>query len=273
MRSRALSAVLLALPILMWGCASSTGSTGSGGGTPAAKPAAEQEYLPAGMDPKDPLAPTMLMREGRALVGEGKVDEGLARYRAAVRIQPANPTIYNLIGQAELSRGDAVKALDAFTQAISLAPTYTDARNNRGAAYVALKQYSLAEADYLSALTDTTYANRAGVYYNLGALYVARGSLAAAEENLSRAATPAGPVEAYVLLGQVQERLEKPDQAEASYRTAIERAPERVDVAMMLARHLESTGRHDEAMRLYRRVIELGPGTREAAEARTRLGS
>jgi len=215
----------------------------------------------------------MLMREGQALVAEGKIAEGLARFRVAVRIQPANPTIYNLIGQAELRRKDAVKALAAFTQAISLAPTYTDARNNRGAAYVALGQLSLAEADFLSALTDTIYSNRAGVQYNLGALYVARGNLAAAEENLRRAATPAGPVEAYVLLGQVQQRLEKPDLAEASFRAATQRAPERVDVAMMLARHLESTGRRDEALKYYRRVIELGPGSPEAAEARAKLGT
>ncbi len=269
MRARNLVASLLASHLLLWACASST----SPDKTPAASSSASQrEYLPAGMDPKDPLAPTMLMREGQALVTQGKVEEGMARYRTAVRLQPANPTIYNLIGQAELRRGDAVKALDAFTHAISLAPTYTDARNNRGAAYIALNQLSLAEADFLSALTDTTYNNRAGVLYNLGALYLARGSLAAAEENLRRAATPAGPVEAYILLGQVQERLEKLDLAEASFRAAMERAPERVDVALLLARFLESRGRHDEATKIYHRILELGPGSPEAAEARAKLG-
>lgn len=268
MKLRALVPVLT-LPLLLWSCASST-QTGSP--SPQQR-GAEPEYLPAGMDPKDPLAPTMLMREGQALVGEGKIDEGLARFRAAVRIQPANPTIHNLIGQAQLRKGDAVKALASFTQAITLAPTYTDARNNRGAAYIALNQLSLAEADFLSALGDTTYANRAGVLYNLGALYVARGSLAAAEENLKKAATPAGPVEAYALLGQVQDRLEKPALAEASFRAAVERAPERADVAMMLARHLESVGRAEEARKIYRRVIELSPGSPEAAQARAKLGA
>jgi tetratricopeptide (TPR) repeat protein len=268
MRSRTLAASLLSLPLLLSACASTPSSqTRTASGQPA-----EEEHLPAGLDLNDPLAPTMLMREGQALVAEGKVDEGLARYRTALRVQPTNPTILNLIGQAELRRGDAVKALDAFTKAISLAPTYTDARNNRGAAYVALGQYSLAEADFLSALSDNTYSNRPGAQYNLGALCFARGNLAAAEENLRRAASPSGPVEAYVLLGQVQLRLEKPDLAEASFRAAMERAPERVDVAMMLAQHLESQGRRDEAQRIYRRIVEIGPGTPEAAEARAKLG-
>jgi len=213
----------------------------------------------------------MLMREGRALVAEGKVAEGLERYHAAARLQPANPTIHNLIGQAELRRGESIKALESFNQALSLAPTYSDARNNRGATYVALGQLSQAESDFLAALTDNTYANRAGVYFNLGALYVARGNLAAAEENLKRAATPAGPVEAFLLLGRVQERLEKVEAAEGSWRTAMERAPERVDIAMLLAEFLEKHARKDEAAQLYRRVIELGPGTPEAAAARAKL--
>jgi tetratricopeptide (TPR) repeat protein len=268
MNVRHLTIALAPIAVVLVACATSSTSTQhSGKSTPGG------DYLPAGMDPKDPLAPTMLMREGQALVAEGKVDEGLLRFNAALKIQPTNPTIHNLIGQAELRRGDAVKALDSFNQAILLAPTYTDARNNRGAAYVALHQLSLAEADFLSALGDNAYANRSGVLYNLGALYFARGNLAAAEENLKKAATPAGPVEAYVLLGQVQERFERPDLAEASFRAAMQRAPERVDVVLMLAKYLDSLGRKDDARKLYQRITELGPGSPEAAEAKARLGS
>jgi Flp pilus assembly protein TadD len=260
------TASVVPVPLLLLACASSTPPAQPGRATK------ETSTATAPVDPNDPLAPTMLMREGQALAAEGRVDEGLVRFRAALKLQPANPTIYNLIGQAELRRRDNVKALEAFNQALALAPTYTDARNNRGATYVALGQLSLAEADFLSALTDNLYANRAGVYYNLGALYVARANFAAAEENLRRAAVPAGPVEAYVLLGQVQQRLEKPELAETSFRSAVERAPERVDIAMLLAAHLEARGRKDEARTLYRRVLELGPGSPEAAEARARLG-
>ncbi len=227
--------------------------------------------LPPEIDPKDPLAATMLMQQGQALVAEGKIPDGLAKFQVALSIQPKNPTVYNLIGMAELQGGKPAKALDAFNNALTLAPQYSDARNNRGAAYVQLGQFAMAEADFLGVLADPTEANRAGVYFNLGSLYFARGNLAAAEENLRRAAVPTGPVEAYFMLGQVEERLGQAARAETAYRDAAARAPERADVAFALGKLLEAQGRKDEAMALFRRVIALAPNSVEARQARTRL--
>ena len=101
--------VVAAATVVLAACASSTGRSAAAPGTAAAVPE---------VDPRDPLAPTRLMREGHALVAEDRVEEGVARYRAALKLQPANPTIHNLIGQAELRRGDSVKALEAFNQAL-----------------------------------------------------------------------------------------------------------------------------------------------------------
>ncbi len=233
----------------------------------AAKPSASNPDL----DPRDPLSGTRLMQQGQMLVAEGRVADGLERYRAALELQPKNPTIHNLIGVAELQRGNAADAVDSFNRALTLAPQYSDARNNRGAAYVQLGQFAMAESDFLTVLGDATYASRYNVYFNLGSLYLSRKNLPAAEENLRRAAVPSGPVEAYFLLGQVEERLGRPDLAETAYRDAANRAPERTDVALALGLLLESQGRKDEAQGVFRRVIGLAPGSPEAAQARTHL--
>lgn len=232
-------------------------------------PAAE---VPQDIDPQDPMAGTLLMQQGQALVAQGMIDEGIAKYRAALRLQQNNPTIHNLLGRAELARGNPPAALDAFNRALQIAPSYSDARNNRGATYVALGQTAAAESDFLTVLADQYYNNRPGVFFNLGSLYNARGNLAAAEENLRKAATPAGPVEALVLLGSVEERLGKLDLAENSYRDAMQRAPERVDVPMALAALLQEAGRGAEARELWDRVISIAPGSPEALEARKLLG-
>lgn len=246
----------LALVLLLAGCATSKPPSGAAA---------------YGVDPKDPLAGTLLMQQGQALVSEGKVADGIARYRVALQLQPGNPTIYNLLGVAQLQGGEAAKAVASFNKALELAPQYSDARNNRGAAYVQLGQWANAEADFLAVLADPTHANRASVYFNLGSLYLTRGDLAAAEENLRHAAVASGPVEAYAMLGQVEEKLGRPAQAEAAYRGAIAKAPERADVMLALGKLLANSGRAEEAHELFRRVMAVAPGSTEARQAHALL--
>ncbi|MCU0292223.1 MAG: tetratricopeptide repeat protein, partial [Thermoanaerobaculaceae bacterium] len=102
------------------------------------------------VDPKDPLAAMKLMQEGQTLLAEGRPDEAATRFQAARKLQPKNPTVHNVLGVAELRRHNPQAALLAFNQALALAPSYSDARNNRGAAYLQLKQYAMAESDFLA---------------------------------------------------------------------------------------------------------------------------
>ena len=251
------SAYLVAL-VLLAACASSS----------AQRPSAAAPEI----DPNDPLAGTLLMQQGRGLVAEGKISEGMEKYKVALKLQPNNPTLHNLIGMAELQRGNAAKAVESFNRALLLAPRYSDALNNRGVAYMQLGQFSLAESDFLSVLSDETHANRAGVYFNLGSLYNARGNLTAAEENLRRATRGGtGPGEAYLLLGQVEEKLGKAALAETAYRDAMNRAPERAEVILALAKLVDAQGRKGEARELYLKIIAVAPKSPEAQQARLRL--
>lgn len=251
--------VLIGAAVVLAGCAS-------------AKPEAEAGSGPI-VNANDPLAAMTLLQQGKSMIAEGKVDEGIARYKAALRLQPSNPTIHNAIGAAELQRDSATKALESFNRALQLAPSYSDARNNRGATYVRLNQFALAENDFLEVLADNTYPNRTGVYFNLGSLYLGKGNLAAAEENLRKAAKPSGPVDAFALLAEVLHKQGKTALAESTLREALNRAPERADLALSLAELLLQEGRTGEAQEMYRRVVTLAPQSQEAETARKRLGS
>jgi tetratricopeptide (TPR) repeat protein len=228
---------------------------------------------PPEYNPNDPLAATMLMQQGQALQGEGRFDDAIAKYNAALSLQPSNPTPYNLLGVAELQRGDAAKALEHLNRALQLAPSYSDARNNRGTTYFQLDQLAQAEADFLAVLTDRTYANRAGVYFNLGRVYERRGDLAGAEENLRKAAVPSGPAEAYLVLAEVEEKLGKIDSAETVLRAAQSRDPDQPNVLLALAQFLDRQRGGKGAEELYRRIVSIAPDTPEAVAARARLRS
>jgi tetratricopeptide (TPR) repeat protein len=257
MRCRALVAVAV-LPALLVAAACSSSKPKP----PAAAP---------DVNPNDPLAATMLMQQGQALQGEGRFDDAIAKYGAALALQPSNPVIHNLLGVAELQRGGPAKAIEHLNKALQLAPSYSDARNNRGAAYLQLGQLAQAESDFLAVLTDRTYANRTGVYFNLGALYVRRGDLAAAEENLRKAAVPSGPAEAFLVLAQVDERLGKIDSAEVVLRAAQTRDPDQPRVLLALAQFLDRQRGGRGAEELYVRIVSIAPDTPEAAAARERL--
>lgn len=262
--NRSWSLALAVALLLANGCASSSPTARPGSGGPAR---AESK-----VDEADPLAAMRLLQLGQTMVAEGKAAEGIEQFRHALRLQPANPTIHNVLGVAELQRGEPARALEAFNRALELAPSYLDARSNRGTAYLRLGQAAMAEADFLAALIDPSYANRPGVYFNLGALYFARGNLTAAEENLKHATIPVGSVDAYLLLGRVEERLGKFEAAEVAYRGAHGRGPERPDAALALAEFLAGRGHRAEAQELYRQVIEVAPSSPEAVRAHELLG-
>ncbi|MCU0293967.1 MAG: tetratricopeptide repeat protein, partial [Thermoanaerobaculaceae bacterium] len=108
--------------------------------------------------------------------------------------------------------------------------------------------------------------------FNLGSMYMLLGNMTAAEENLRRATASGGPVDAFLLLAQVEERLGRLELAEKAYLEATGRAPDRADVAMGLARFYEGQGRQKEAEELYKQILTRSPSSAEAQEIRARQG-
>ncbi|MEJ2583289.1 MAG: hypothetical protein P8127_16930, partial [Acidobacteriota bacterium] len=95
------------------------------------------------------------------------------------------------------------QALENFNQALELVPLFTDARNNRGATYLAMGQLHLAEVDFVAVLGDSTYPHAKQVNYNLGLTYLERSQHGAAEEAFRQAIIPPKPVfDAYLRLAE-----------------------------------------------------------------------
>jgi tetratricopeptide (TPR) repeat protein len=246
------------------------GSIASAEQPPAAPKKKKKEQAPS----IDPLYSLTLMRQGLVYMQQGRYDEALERFNEADRVAPGNATNYNMIGLCHLRKADFDQALENFDQAIRIQPDFTDARNNRGAAYLAMGQNHLAEVDFVAVLGDSTYPHFKQVHYNLGLTYMERNRLGAAEDHFRRAIALPNPVyDAYMRLSELAQRQGELDRSIALLEEAKLNFPEQTEVSFELGKALLLAGRDDEARPYLESVIADEPDSDFAASAKTLLGA
>lgn len=215
-----------------------------------------------------------LQREASGFFQQARYSEALARFQEADRVQPGNSTVANMIGLCHLKMDQNAEALDAFGRALAITPSFTDARNNRGAAYLAMKQFRLAEIDFVAVLADSTYPHRWQVYYNLGMTNLQQGKLAAAIESFERSAIGGQPVfDAFLRLSEIALEQARNDVAVDWLERARLEFPDRIEVSLRLGTLLAQLGRSAEARSYLEQVISAGPSSEMADEARAQLAS
>lgn len=251
--------VLSLVLVVLGGCAS------SGKNSQVSETSAE-------ITPSDPLYPLTLMREGSVLLQQGRYDDALKKFRKAEKLQPTNATVHNMIGLCYLRQGRFPDALHAFDRALELVPSFSNALNNRGLTYLAMKQYRMAEVDFLAVLSDITYPHRKEVYYNLGVSQLERGDLRSAEENFRKAIIPPRAVfEAYLRLAEIFQQQGRIDDAIRMLEDARLEFPDRVEARLALGRLQLATGKVEEARENLQAVIDATPSSEMAKEARNLL--
>jgi tetratricopeptide (TPR) repeat protein len=221
----------------------------------------------------DPLYSLTLMRQGVVLMHQGRYDDALERFNEADRLAPGNATNANMIGLCYLRKQDFDKALVAFDAALRFVPLFTDARNNRGATYLAMGQYHLAEVDFVAVLGDSTYPYMKQVNYNLGLTYLERGQTGTAEESFRRAIILPNPVfDAYLQLASIAQKQGELERAKVLLEEAKLNFPDAIEVSLELGRVLILMGRDNEARPYLEQVITDEPTSEMAASAKILLG-
>jgi Tfp pilus assembly protein PilF len=159
---------------------------------------------------------------------ENRLALGMAALKEALQLDPDNAQYHNTLGLVLLNLGRPVDAQAEFQTAIDLDKTSPDLQHNLGIALAQQNRFEDAVSAYKKALTFPTYSTPEVAYYNMG--------------------------EAFIRMG-------KPQEAQESFRAAIQLEPTMVAAHYGLGLALSQGGRKDDAKAAFRQARDLDPAS------------
>lgn len=217
----------------------------------------------------DPTAgPMGKLRLAQSYLRAGRGGDALDAATEAVEQAPDDAAVRHGFGQICFLLGRLDLAEEAFLRTLELDPYRTDAHNFLGAVYDQTGRKDEAEREYRKALEDPAYPNPENVYLNLGLLY---GSQGRDEEGISalRRAVEIEPkfYRAHFELASLLDRTERLEEALREYEVAEPGFRNDGTFYFRLGMAYLRLGRAEEARVHLARVLELSPGSENAARA------
>jgi tetratricopeptide (TPR) repeat protein len=202
----------------------------------------------------DPLGHQKL---GTALMQAGRFEEAVPALRRAIQLNPDSAT-HNSLGTALMQVGRPEEATASFQRAIELQPDNPLAQGNLGLALLGTGRAREAVAPLqrvASLQSDAPDAHR-----NLGVALMRSGQVDAAVESLQRAVQlQPGHADAHNALGEVLIQAARPRDAVASLKRALELKPDHPEAHYNLANALATLGEPRAALAEFREAVRLRP--------------
>lgn len=232
-----------------------------------AKVGRQQEAIPyfkqaLALKPDDDMAVVNLANAYREI---GRDEEALVGFKRFLELDPKNSQVRYSLAEILLDRGDLSGAEEQLRQAIAIEPKLVAARNALGV--VALKRGDVpgAEREIRAALAEKSDVRLA--HFNLALVAEARGrpQEAVAEYQKEIELHPAASYKAWFNLGKLYGQLKNAAGETDALQHAIDVNPGFAEGYLYLAKLYLDEGQHlDEAVRLARKGIEIGPDSEYA---------
>ena len=205
----------------------------------------------------EPLLATALYSSAAALRALGRFEEALTRAHAALALQPTAQAYFQQAG-ALRDLGRFSEAVASFDQAIALEPNYVEAHTGRGIALGQLQRNPEALASFERAIALRPAA--AELHNNQGNMLRRLRRLPEALASFERAiALEPGLAMAYNNRGLVLQALRRYEEAAASCERALVLRPDFADAHNNLGVQQYELGRPAAALASWRRALELQP--------------
>jgi len=199
---------------------------------------------------------------------QGQLDEAIAEYQEAIKLEPDNADAHRNLGTAYGEQGEWEEAAAAYEQAIELAPDSGEAYGDLVGVYTYLER--LPEAVAAGEKAIELAPDYATAHNNLGFAYSEQGKVdeAIAEYEEAIRLDPTDPTPHYNL-GLLYRRQDQLDEAVAEYQEAIRLDPNRTDAHNNLGIAYYEQGKFDEAIAEWEKTIQINP---DHANAHKNLG-
>lgn len=193
---------------------------------------------------------------GTIALGTGRHDEAAQHFERALESDPANDDASLGLARAQQAAGEVAAAEATYKRAAALRPQYWATHVWLGTFYRGQARYPEAVSQYELAVALTP--DNARAWYVLGGLY---GSVGRHEDGVRACRTSvaiAPSVAAYSNWGMTYFRLRRFADAVEKFRQALAVGPEEYRIDGNMARAYYWAGNRAEALKLYKRAIELG---------------
>ncbi|HUB13780.1 MAG TPA: sulfotransferase [Acetobacteraceae bacterium] len=207
-----------------------------------------------------PEAWTNLARAQRAA---GDAEGAIHSAREALALEPELAEAHAQLGRALLDLEDNEAAAAACRRAVELAPNALDAQVNLGAALSRLKDFHGAAQAYQAAHALMPLRAETLTDFGMALVEIDRcdDALRCHERAVALAPNDARTHAAHAA---ALRKAQEPVAALAACRRALALAPDRIDMWMLLGGGLAALGQFDEAIAIYRHILELDPACTEA---------
>jgi tetratricopeptide (TPR) repeat protein/2-polyprenyl-3-methyl-5-hydroxy-6-metoxy-1,4-benzoquinol methylase len=206
----------------------------------------------------DPRCARAHLNRGNVLLAGAQIDEARSAYQLALACDPHYAAAHFNLGNLNCRAGEHERAVHNYQAAIRIKPDFADAFIAMGNSLDSLGRRAEARDSYKRALAINP--GDAGIHFNLGVLAATEGRLEQAADSLRRAIDIRPDyVLAHDALGRLLSSLGDLDAAEASLRRALSIAPESGDILHELAMVLLARDKCPEAVQLTMRNLERAP--------------
>lgn len=206
---------------------------------------------------KNPMSPELNFDKAELLYQRDRYQEAEKDVRKAIALKSDVPSYYHLLADIQIDGAQSKEAVNTMKAVIEKFPARIPSYLKLSEFYLILKQHD----ESISTINEIIRIDpqNADAYFMLGMNFREMGDVQKAFNSLQRAVEiDADMVDAWILLGDIHEQ--KGDPLAAKYYTnAIDSDPQNIEALHTLAYYHQNHEKIDEALLLYKRILNLNP--------------